>query len=585
MPNTPPIRSIGSSDSPPGRSRQLATHSQLQGRSIDIHHFPRNALTDKQLQSTVEAFNRILIPTDRPCQSPIHPKIKSMDVDVDRSYFPNQSPIKVEVGSDQGKIQREGSTPVFLQKVYGQKFEKINIDPDGNCMYNAVIAGIKRMNPDHPLADENAYSLRKMVQAAIVSSDEFIESIISMLLAEVWEDVKHLAAAKKEFELPNVPSILWNKFKEFYIRYLSSAANHENLDQLDNEVSGWIISEGWSIYSDGIASGVTFSGGVEAQVLSSLFGTPIRIHKLEKGIIPIVQDVGDCHVPDESILHLLLRGSHYSLLLLRKPIGSEDAVRAIKEDFTDSESEFDYSLGSLLEGVGEAIYKDYQVKNIEDDHNTLYNAVIEGIKLLHPSHELAEIDSVALRSLIEEFNPEVKRRITKCAANLHAAWGYVKNSSCPQNYLPEGYEDKFMEFHHRYHQILRSSMNRSELGRYEEEISEWIRTVGAKSQTWGVIPSGAEEFEAISDLYRTPIRIVLKGAGGIYDMLDVGNCTVPEENMLHLLYEGGKYSLLIHPSLKKMMDKTDRADGFANQKQSKRDDSPKRKKVRFKDGF
>lgn len=544
------IGSGSSSESAPDNN-QTDPSAKLLGRSVELIPVFRSDGSSFMVDPSKMFFQIPSVPP-RACQISIPNKVKIWDQDFlgEKAPLPILSGVAEKV-TENARESDEFKIPYFKwldENGYAMR----EIKPDGNCLYNAVLEGIKRIVPDHQLAGEDAASLRMTVHGAIVSSQDLKECIIMMLVGDFWDEVKSLAHANQDFVLYNVPEEVKNKFHEFYNRCLSVGSALESMDLLDIEVLEWIGNEGWLAYSQGIADGVTFSGGVEAQVLSRLFDTPIRIHKVEAHAKPILQDVGDCNVPEKKILHLLLKGQHYSLLMHPDQQTEEDKKEIRASDAANHNAVI-------------ADFNSFGIKTFTEIGDNVYRAVLEGIKRIHPEHELAKTDLHSLKTLINQRKkPSIKE--------LEDAWEKVRIATIPERYYPIGYEDKFDEFNKRNQRALCNPEAQEAL---DDDVEDWIYSVGVETREDRKIVRDDRVLSVLSEVFNTPIKVVKMLKEGHYVTQNIGDCSGPDENILYLRFRSGMYDLLIHP--RQMLEKDKKRMIVNDASPAKRDASPKRR--------
>lgn len=205
----------------------------------------------------------------------------------------------LEAGSDINKAFKGEKTafdfakenPAIHTLLLKHHQEKVNIgyiypiDQNGNCMYNAILEGYRRIgftNSDY----NNAETLRAAVISVILSSQEYIERLESQLIANIRDNDIYGFAPDMQEEI---------------------SALHDALTR-GEKIS---VSELLTRYINSIGTASNWGGNVELGIINSILGVQIIVHRTD-GLVIAVNDSENQDAPE---IHLHYDGAHYDLII------------------------------------------------------------------------------------------------------------------------------------------------------------------------------------------------------------------------------------------------------------------------------
>lgn len=204
----------------------------------------------------------------------------------------------------------------YLKGLEKQGYDIERMNPNENSLYSAIVLWMKKYYRESEQLASSVGELRELVHLSIFSqADKYKEEIRAFILHDIWGTLK-----EKGPGLVRIPEGMGEYLEERSVGFL--LGDEKTQSSIDREVSEWIDREGVALYIEGIKQNQTTGGLIEAKAVSTFYGLPIVIHKIEDEAEGCTIALGEDGAEGKQTLHLLQYHHHFDLLLSPSDLSS-----------------------------------------------------------------------------------------------------------------------------------------------------------------------------------------------------------------------------------------------------------------------
>ena len=222
------------------------------------------------------------------------------------------------------------------------------IDMDGNCMYNSLLAAIRRLSNYEGSRHRTLEELRKEIAEEIKQNQVLY---FEALEVQIFENIR-------DGDFVGFQGVFRTIIQELHFTRENARLRGENLVIVDDNIRELIATGGIvGDYINMIQLNAAWGGNVELGILSRIMGVQIIVHRRNRNIDPPINNTGNV---DALEVHLDYNGGHYNLIIMPgmehdqlvehidPPINNTDIL-----DMSSGEVEHDLAsnTGSLLLGL------------------------------------------------------------------------------------------------------------------------------------------------------------------------------------------------------------------------------------------
>lgn len=230
----------------------------------------------------------------------------------------------------------------------GPEFGIMAIDMDGNCMYNSLLAAIRRLSNYEGNRHRTLEELRKEIAEEIKQNQALY---FEALEVQIFENIR-------DGDFVGFQGVFRTIIQELHFTRENARLRGENLVIVDDNIRELIATGGIvGDYINMIQLNAAWGGNVELGILSRIMGVQIIVHRRNGNIDPPINNTGNV---DALEVHLDYNGGHYNLIIMPGmehdhlvehidlPINNTDIL-----DMSSGEVEHDLAsnTGSLLLGL------------------------------------------------------------------------------------------------------------------------------------------------------------------------------------------------------------------------------------------
>jgi hypothetical protein len=231
----------------------------------------------------------------------LYERLDTLDNLLTYADLPDTSPATITDNKVSSSVKSTVSSSINYT---GQDLGAIAIDMDGNCMYNSLLAAIKRLS-DY---EGNRYITLEELRIVVAEEIEQNQAVyFEALEVQIFENIR-------DGDFAGFQGFLRTIIQELHFTRENARLRGENLVTVDDNIRELIATGGIvGDYINMIQLNATWGGNVELGILSHIIGVQIIVHRRNGDIDPPINNTGNI---DALAVHLDYNGGHYNLIIM-----------------------------------------------------------------------------------------------------------------------------------------------------------------------------------------------------------------------------------------------------------------------------
>jgi len=178
------------------------------------------------------------------------------------------------------------------------------IDMDGNCMFNSLLAAVRRLTSYEGNRHRTLEELRKEIAEEIEQNQALY---FEALEVQIFENIR-------DGDFAGFQGVFRTIIQELHFTRENARARGENLVIVDDNIRELIATGGIvGDYINMIQHNAAWGGNVELGILSRIMGVQIIVHRRNGNIDPPINNTGNLNALE---VHLDYNGGHYNLIIM-----------------------------------------------------------------------------------------------------------------------------------------------------------------------------------------------------------------------------------------------------------------------------